>query len=323
MMKLKIIVLYLVTIFTFSGIQTNENLDYIEYHKQITEAEKLLSEEQFRDALVRYEQIFTLYDFVFLRDYKVASQLALYLDDKTKAFVYLKEGIAAGWQLKDIRKKKFFKVLLKEPEWITIEQSYSNLRSQYITRIDRGLGEKVRLMFKNDQKKAMGALFRLGNKAQEKYGTKKFAPHSEIQIFELIGVLNKKGYPGEKLIGNDYWMSTIIGHHNSISLEYSKKDTLYNFIKPKLIIAIKKGEMSPYEYALSDDWQIAVSSERTKPGYGFLMPPTDSTLSETNQLRQKIGLRTIEIRNKLVEVEKKTGMNFYLPNWIKGKINIE
>ena len=72
-----------------------------------------------------------------------------------------------------------------------------------------------------------------------------------------------------------------------------------------------------------DDWQKAVSSDRTEPGYGFLNPPDQSTLDKTNQLRQKIGLRTIGIRNKLVDVEKKTGMNFYLSNWIEGKIKIE
>jgi hypothetical protein len=81
--------------------------------------------------------------------------------------------------------------------------------------------------------------------------------------------------------------------------------------------------MSPYEFALIDDWQKAVASERTVPGYGFLISPKKSTLLETNQLRYKIGLRSIELRNKLVDVEKKTGMNFYLPDWIKGKINIE
>ncbi|MEB8327979.1 hypothetical protein OO009_01320 [Flavobacteriaceae bacterium KMM 6897] len=210
MIKFKFIVISLVTIVTSTGFQANDNLDYKEYHKQITEAEKLLSEEQFADALIRYEQIFTLYDFVFLRDYMVASQLSLYLDDKTKAFKYLKEDIKAGWELKDLKKNEFLKVLQREPKWITIEQSYGNLRSQYGKSIDRDLRDKVRLMFKKDQKKAMGVLFRIGNKAQERYGTKKFAPHSENQMFKLIEILNNHGYPGEKTIGNDILMSTLL-----------------------------------------------------------------------------------------------------------------
>ena len=323
MIKFKYLVICLITIVAFTGFQANENLEYEDYHKQIIEAEKFLSEEQFAKALVQYEQVFETYDFVFLRDFKVASQLALYLNDTTKAFKYLKEGISAGWELKDLKKNEFIKELQKDPKWMTIEQSYGNLHSQYQTRIDQKLRETVHQMFKQDQKKAMGALFRVGNKAQEKYGTKKFAPHSENQMVKLIEILNNDGYPGEKIIGNDFWMSTIISHHNSISLEYSSKDTVYNFIKPALISAISKGEMSPYEFALVDDWQKAVATKRTVPGYGFLISPKDSTLQETDQLRHKIGLRSIALRNTLIEVEEKTGMNFYLPDWIKGKIDIE
>ncbi|MDT0553775.1 hypothetical protein [Urechidicola vernalis] len=322
-MKYRILIYCLIAIIAFSSFNTYENSDYIEYHKQITKAEKFLSEQQFVKALITYEQVFKHYEFVFLRDYKVASQLAFYLGDKKKAFDFIKMGIAAGWELKDLKKNNFLKSLQNNPEWSTIIQSYDNLRSSYERRIDWSLREHVHLMFKKDQKKALGALFRIGNKAQEKYGTMKFAPHSENQMLELIDILNNQGYPGEKLIGNDFWMSTIISHHNSISLEYNKKDTLYVFIKPKLVTAIEKGNISPYEFALIDDWQIAVSSKRTMPGYGFLQSPVDSTLSKTNQLRQKIGLRTINIRNKLVTIERNTGMNFYLPDWVNGSIKIE
>jgi hypothetical protein len=322
-MKFKLFIYCLIPILTLTGFQANVDPDYIDYHKQIIEAERLLSEEEFSDALIRYEQVFKHYVFVFIRDYKVASQLALYLDDKRKAFDYIQKGLAAGWELKALRKNQFLKPLQKEPEWRTIEQSYNNLHSQYETRIDSDLREKVRLMFKKDQKKALGALFRIGNKAQERYGTKKFAPHSENQMFELIKILDDQGYPGEQLIGNNYWMSTILSHHNSISKEYVNQDTLYNFIKPKLIKAIENGQISPYEFAMIDDWYIAVNSGRTQTGYGFLNPPLSSTLTETNKLREKIGLRTIELRNKLVDVENETGINFYLPDWIKGKIKVE
>lgn len=322
-MKYKLIIFYLLIIYTLMGFHTDDGPDYMEYHKLIIEAEKLISEEAFGEALITYEQAFDRFDFVFLRDYKVASQLALYLGNKKKAFDYIKKGTAAGWELKDIRKNKSLKPLQNDPEWKTIEKSYKNVQAAYLAKIDGRTREKVQLMFKKDQKKAMGALFRIGNKSQEKYGSEKFAPHSENQMYELIEILEKDGYPGEKNIGNNFWMATILSHHNSISSAYNSQDTLYNFIRPKLIRAIENGEMSPYEFALVDDWQKAVVSERNTVGYGFLISPKENTLPETNQLRQKIGLRSIELRNKLVDVEGKTGMNFYLPDWIKGKINIE
>ena len=306
-----------------AGLQANREPDFNEYHEQIVEAEKLIADEKFKEALIIYDQVFMTYDFIFSRDYKIAAQLAFYIDERKSAFQYIKEGITGGWKLKDLKKNKTLAPLQDDPEWKIIEEAYDSLYNQYLTRIDQNIREKVQLMFKNDQKEAIGALFRIGDKAQEKYATKKFAPHSETQINELILILENQGYPGEKLIGNNYWMSTIIGHHNSITQAYVKRDTLYNFIKPKLICAIDKGQISPYEFALIDDWQKAVVSDRTEPGYGFLISPNDSTLSNTDELRHAIGLRPVALRNKLIDIENKTGINLYLPDWVKGKIIIQ
>ena len=312
-----------IPILGLAGSQSDLNYDYLKYHQQIAEAEKQIADENFREALNMYDEDFEAYDFIFSRDYKIAAQLALSLDERQRAFQYIKDGITAGWDFKELKKDKFLAPLQDDPEWKTIEEEDDSLHHKYLERIDQDIREKVRGMFKKDQWKALGAFIRIGEKAKERYAMNKFAPHSEIQMAELIMILENNGYPGEKLIGNDFWMSTIISHHNSISRQYSKKDTLYASIKPKLIQAIERGEMSPYEYALIDDWYKAVISDRTEPGYGFLTPPVKSSLSITNDLRQKIGLRSIELRNELVDVEEKRGMNFYLPDWVEGKITIK
>lgn len=307
------------------GAEIEETKDYLQYHKQIIEAEKLIGEENFKAALSQYENVFDNYEFVFLRDYQVAAQLALFLNDKQKALHYIKEGISAGWELKAIKKNKHLSQLNKEPEWKSIENDYDSFRKVYNESLDQPIRNKVKKMFSKDQRKAFGALFRIGDNAQQKYAERKFAPHSEKQLFEIIEILETTGYPGEKLIGNRYWISTILSHHNSISTGYVKKDTLYAFLKPKLYEALKSGQISPYEYATIDDWQRTVSSDRSGPGYGFLIAPTRASLSVTNELRELIGLRSIEVRNKLVDVEQRTGMNFYLPGnpWVRGKIEIK
>ncbi len=315
--------LCLFPIFTGANTETpTSSPSYLQYHKEINTAENWISQEAFKAALDGYESIFDTYDFVFLKDYKVAAQLALYLNEKPKAFEYITKGIAAGWELKALKKDKFLAPLQNEAEWKAIEQAYTSLRAKYISRIDEGTRKRVKKMYKKDQWKAFGALLRMSEKAREKYAIKKFAPHSESQIAHLIEILKNQAYPGEKLIGNDFWMSTILSHHNSIAKTYNKEDPLYPSIKTALLEAIEKGEMSPYEYAMIDDWYKAVTSARQAVGYGFLDSPKQSTLSQTNALRQKIGLRTIALRNKLVEVENSTGMNFHLPNWVPGKIEV-
>jgi hypothetical protein len=319
-LRILITLISLLTILIFGNPLSDDRQNYWKYHEQINKAENFICDEHFKKALDLYFDVFNTFDFVFLRDYKIAAQLALYLNDKENAFKIIRNGLAAGWDLKSLRRNNYLSKLQNEPEWESIEEAYPEIRKNYYERIDDSTRVNVHKMFKMDQRKAMGALLRLGDKTREKYAMKKFAPHSEIQLKKLIKILDDQGYPGEQLIGNNYWMSTILSHHNSISKKYVNKDTLYNFIKPKLIEAIEKGQISPYEFAIIDDWYIAVSSERTQAGYGFLNPPLTSTLSETNKLRQRIGLRTIDLRNELVDISNETGMNFYLPDWIEGKI---
>lgn len=190
---------YLVPTITLEGLQAKEEQDYRKYHQQITETERLICDEKFEVALNLLEQVFNYYDFVFLKDYKIAAQLAFYLDQKEKALHFIREGIAAGWELKTIKKNGFLTQHLDEPDWKVIEKLYPDLRSEYLARIDHFIREKVQTMFKNDQWKALGALLRIGDKAQQRYAIKKFAPHSEIQLTKLITILENHGYPGEKL----------------------------------------------------------------------------------------------------------------------------
>lgn len=301
---------------------SGQSQHYLKYHQQVMKVELLIADDQFDDALELLEKLFLNYDFVFLRDYKVAAQLALYLNDRDKSFHYIRKGIISGWGLKAIKKNKYLKTLQNDSEWLALEKAYPDLRKEYLKKIDLTTRKKVQEMSRKDQWKALGALFRIGDPAQERYGIRKFAPHSEGQIESLITIMKNQGYPGERLIGNDFWMSTIISHHNSIATEYVKKDTLYKLIRPTLLQAIDKGEISPYEFAIIDDWRLAVLHNRKLPGYGFLNSPKKETLSETNQLRLKVGLRTVEMRNKLVDIEHRTGISFYLPDWIDGKIKI-
>ncbi|MDO1450941.1 hypothetical protein Q0590_32000 [Rhodocytophaga aerolata] len=293
--------------------------DYAQYHGQVMEAERLLAEEKYQQALVVYENLFHTYPFIFLREYQVATQLALQLKDTAKAGDYLKKGIAAGWSRKSIRKNTYLAPIQKD-----LREYYSSLNKQYQDRLDGEYRRQVKKMFAKDQWKALGALFTFSSKGQDRYAEKRFAPHSEKQVQQLIEMMAGKGYPGERLIGKNFWVTTILSHHNSISHRYVQADTLYPFIKPTLLAAIRSGYMSPEEFALIDDWYRAVKFNRQTEGYGYLNHPTRDGLSQVNALRRQIGLSPVEIRNRLVDLEMKTGMRFYLPGapWVEGKISI-
>ncbi|MBA4852153.1 hypothetical protein [Emticicia sp. BO119] len=324
MNRIRLIVTIIINFCVGFGLAAQKQPDYLKYHQDIIKAEKLIINGKYTEALVAFEKVFDSYEYIFLRDYKVAAQLAFLIQDETKAFDLMRRGISVGWTLKNIRKNEFLRPLQKMKGWEMIKSEYGSLRSRYKNRINLKLRAEVHEMLKRDQWLDLPYYLRIGQKAKERYAIKKFKPNNEKQIKRLNEILEEYGYPGEKLIGNTLWMSTILVHHNSISSEYARRDTLYPTLKPRLLAAIQRGEMAPDDYAIIEDWYVVVKSNRQQAAYGYLNTLTEQELPKVNELRKNIGLRSIEIRNSLVDIQSQTGMNFYLDGkpWVNGKIII-
>ncbi|MGI9530464.1 hypothetical protein [Lutimonas sp.] len=304
---------------------TNDTLNYKNYHLKVLEAETLIANEKYQSALDIYHNLFATYSFVFLREYKVASQLAVLLNHQAVAFDILEKGILGGWSKKSINKNQFLSEFLKEEKSKDIMSSYEKLNLTFKSRLNDSLRNQVHDMFKRDQKLAIKALFKLSSTSQDKYAERKFAPNSENQMQKLDLMLRETGYPGQKIIGNDIWMSTILSHHNSISQAYAEKDSLYPNVRPRLLLAIDQGELSPFEFAMIDEWRLATLTNPTEVSYGFLKAPKKNQLRRSDSLRKAIGIRSVLLRNKLVDIEEKTGMDLYLfgSPWVKGKIELQ
>ncbi|MEP2023770.1 MAG: hypothetical protein ABJH98_03730 [Reichenbachiella sp.] len=299
--------------------------NYSNYHQSIIEIENLIIEQDFNKALDQFDVVFSSFDFVFLRDYQVAAQLAAYLGDSTQTFEYLRLAIASGWKLRDIKRINIFSGYKKEAAWKVIENQFDSIQIVYQNSLKLSIRDQVHQLYKSDQRLAIGALFRIGQKAQNRYAVRKFAPNNEKQLEVLERIMIEYGYPGEQLIGNDFWVSTILCHHNSISKEYVSKDTLYQQLRPLLLRGLEKGEISPFEFALIEDWKNAVMDGYASTIYGFLGADlNDQTKLKIDSLRAVIGLRSVDLRNSLVDIQQETGIDFYLPGkpWQDGKINV-
>ncbi len=139
-----ILLLHFLSIFSFVEIKSNAKPDYDLYHQQVIEAERLIVSENYAKALLVYEQLFSAYEFVFVREYQIAAQLALHANDKEKAIKYIKQGILSGWEMKSIKKNTFLTELRKGEKWKLVEKEYPNLRKQYESNINQDLREQVK-----------------------------------------------------------------------------------------------------------------------------------------------------------------------------------
>ena len=314
--------IFIICLLSLQTVKASQNENYLDYHLKIRQAEVLIAENSFESALKVYEEVFNSYSFVFERDYKIAAQLAWQFGDESKACEFVKYGIARGWKMKDIKKTKFLKSFRRTRGFKTVKASYDSLHDSYSKRINGDLRWEVRKMSWKDQSKALMALFRFSGNAQAKYGEKKFAPKNALRLQRLLHIIENDGYPGERLIGDEAWMMGIIARRNQISQKFSQTDTIYQHLKPILFNAIVKGEMSPAIYAFIDNWFITVESRRGLRSYGFLDELRPEDLTRSNRLREKIGLRTVETHNKLIDLQEQTGMRFYLEPKATSKITV-
>lgn len=287
--------------------------DYLTYHSEVYQAEELIAQESFAKALNIYRRLFDTYDFVFVRDYKVATQIAWHLGFEDEAFEYLRLGIAGGWELKSIKSNKFIKAMQDKKKWSVIKSQYDSLQNVYNQNINQEIRAEVREMSIKDQKKGLGAAFRIGSKSKDRFSEDKFAPLNEKHALRLLEIIQNDGFPGEKLVGYEPWGQGILSRHNSISQAYCKSDTLYQYVKPILISSIKKGNLSPASFAWIDDWFITVESGWSTASYGYVNQLKKDDVDKSNQMREQIGLRKVETRNQLIDLQNKTQMDFYLP----------
>jgi len=311
----------MIAVFMLLSISSFAQSSYLLYHEKVIETEHLIVNHQFEEAIASYGEIFKSYDFIFAKDYKVAAQLAVIVKNESLALEYLMQGLKSGWPIKEIKKNKLIRPFFDSLPKAEVDALIKN----YQQSINDSLRTEAHDMFKKDQKMAIKALFRIGQKAKNRYYEEKFAPHSEHQMAHLIEILNKDGYLGEQLINNNYWLSTVLSHHNSISSAYNTADTLFDYVRPKLLLALGKGQISPFEFALIENWKIAAESNHGQASYGYLGPTLDSiSIKSANSLRNKIGLRSIELRNKLVDIQSETDIDFYLSGhpWQDGKISV-
>ena len=322
-MKSYLLVLGYLIILSTQSKEFSVKDDYSAYHAEIYQAEELIVQQSFAEALNIYRRLFDTYDFIFVRDYKVATQIAWHLGFEDEAYECIRLGIAAGWEMKSIERNKFLKDLRQQQEWSAIKSQFDSLREVYNQNINQEMRYEVRKMSLRDQRKALGGIFRIGSKSHDRFGENQFAPLNEKHVLRLLEFIENDGFPGEKLVGYEPWGQGILSRHNSISQAYCKSDTLYPFLKPILLSSIKKGNLSPASFAWIDDWFLTVESGWSRASYGYVNGLKENEITKSNEMRKQIGLRKVETRIQLIDIQNKTQMDFYLPPRPKknGKIS--
>jgi hypothetical protein len=271
---------------------------------------------QFNESLGIYRFLTDTHDHVFLRDIKVAAQLSAYLNNTDNLFHFLEKGMKKGWTSKEIMKIRIFKKFKNDNRWETLKASKDQFRKEFESSINMQLRTEIKEMLNEDQKRAIRVALTPIKKWRTRYTNRKFVPHNRAQVRRINQIIDQYGYPGEKIIGDKSWATVIISHN--------EHDTIYNQLRPKLYTAFARGELSAIDLAIIETWRIVVDTDRKE--MGFIIWGDEITKSESikgDSLRQSIGLRSIELNNKLIQTEQELDMKFYLSPFHGGLIKIK
>lgn len=302
----------LIVILIFLSLRGNQTkkFDYFEYHKQINKVEELIVNEDFDEAVKQLNGVLKEYEFRFVRDLVIASQINLLKSDKETSKYWIRESIKGGYKIECLKQIKIFQKELDEEDWQEIELEYKELRKEYLQKVDLELLKEFSERYKEEQ----------DLKGTEQYKAIVYSNFSRIKDF-----LEGDHFPGEQIIGID---NSVFTSKLSDCLASNSKVivTLLHYNNPISEIGeenlkkyIKKGELHPREFGIIYNFEINKISrlykENPKEGkelgdykLNFPFGEKDEDIERVNRDRMKFGICKYEIDKRKEEIERKYGL---------------
>lgn len=225
------------------------------YYETINKAEIANLDKQFKKSDSLYQLAFGLVDKPFKDDYLLASINSEKLNDSQKTYEYLKGGISYGITLKRIKKE--LSKFKKSDKWKPLKKEYESIRNKYLNSLDLMLREELVEMVKKDQAvrhPIFGSAKKMNRTDNENYK----------RILEIIEQ-NKGEWPGRFTIGDGNKGGKYAFGEITIMLHHFTKEQV-NGLKPILISAILKGDLSPYNVAYPLDYKNSKHIGQRKRG---------------------------------------------------------
>ncbi|MEN0049746.1 MAG: hypothetical protein AAF806_21980, partial [Bacteroidota bacterium] len=131
----KLIILF----FLFHSTENTAQKDYLIYHQLINQAERYLSNEDFLAAQKLYNSTFQQFDYVFAKDYVIATQIAWLNQDTTQTTEWIGKAIKSGYPCECFSNIPVMNSFLVTPNWQQTQSRADSLRRIYLASIDLNL----------------------------------------------------------------------------------------------------------------------------------------------------------------------------------------
>lgn len=289
--------------------ESKEN-NYITYHREFSQVEEFISNEEFIEAESKLDTLFGNYEVKFAKDYLIAAQICILNGHKDKGLEFIRKASKMGVKFDCLKSLSLFKNKINQLEWNQIENQISQLRREYLKNIDLELYQEFHKRYQEEQ----------DAKGSERYKSTVYSNFNRIKE-----TIESSGFPGETLIGIDN--QTLANSISDCGCGNSKTIvTLLHYDYPiseigeeRLISEIEKGNLHPREFATIYNFEktkVSVLYNKSSkvyddlPTYNFNFPFGEkiTNTEKVNSDREKFGICRYDVDEKKIEVSQKYGM---------------
>lgn len=192
-------------------------VNYFNYHREINKAEHLFFvENKQRQAFAIYDKLLQHYDFVFVKDYFIAAQIACKYRDTQKVYRYLTACFKNGLRIGQLSLSPALADCGMQEQNPKLRSIYDSCRKMYLAKIDLDYLGKMYQQYSEDQNDK--------SLPRQQYN-EALRRHLEL----LIGYIKTKGFPSDKLIGIEDSSVKVNGRNLE---QWYKKVCRDNFVRP-------------------------------------------------------------------------------------------
>jgi hypothetical protein len=154
-MKMKIFIAVLFIFILGSCNSNSQEINYINYHVRVYEAESFIVQNDHDSALKIYHSIFESFPHFFYKDLHNAAVCALKMGDFEKVYNYAQQLVLQGYEISDFYKSSFKDFVNNSYYWDPFMERYPELRKLHLDKQNLEIRSRYYELFLKDQEGAV------------------------------------------------------------------------------------------------------------------------------------------------------------------------
>lgn len=301
------------SLFLFVGTSTAQTSDSkaVQYENMIYQAENLITEENYPEAVKAYSKAYEVNNCMFAIDIENALIANIQIKDWGKSIFFAEKLMLKGVDISFFNSQRF-KTLRETKEWKKFLKKHKKIRSEFQAGFNQALVDSLVVLMEYDQSEY----------SQLKSGK---TMDNMIEVTDNINarltkLVNKYGYPSEEKIGVNIYNDTILSpfsaldfdvlfrHSDAVSSNTSRPDLLAPIAKKAIDDVLVRIDL--YEnFMAGSSFTFILVEDRIYENPNFALPNP-----KTDLLRKKIIFKN---------TKNQAGFNFYTPLAIIGGAELE